>query len=228
MNEEGINDINSGIIRATLLQRYNELFEKGYRNMIYNILYYQGKVDKIRRIKRDDLKFENWVLSESYYLTNLDIWLLAKEYNLGIVLISSTKLIENRKNLLPLVYPENGNYYFIKSPGIKNDVVPKYRLIINTSNKGKLAFTSMVNKLQKLILSTKTLTSKGYTLEKFLSQFKPIVYKQKKKQAVKLVLGKKDDDNMTVVSSVSEKSLTKPKKKRKAKKVGKKLKLTKK
>ena len=86
----------------------------------------------------------------------------------------------------------------------------------------------MISKLQKLILSTKTLTGKGFTLEKFLSQFKPIVYKQKKKQAVKLVLGKKDDDNMTVASSVSDESVTRPKKKRKAKKVGKKLKLTKK
>ena len=60
------------------MQRYNELFEEGHRNMIYNILYYQGKVDKIRRIKRDELTFENWVLSESYYLTNLDIWLLLR------------------------------------------------------------------------------------------------------------------------------------------------------
>ena len=227
MNEEGINDINSGIIRATLLQRYNELFEEGYRNMIYNILYYQGKVDKIRRIKRDELTFENWVLSESYYLTNLDIWLLANKYNLGVVLISSTKLIENRKNLLPLVYPENGNYYFIKSPGVRNDTVPKNRLIVNSLNKSKLSFTTLGNKLKKLILSTKTLTGKGFTLEKFLSQFKPIVYKQKKKQAVKLVLGKKDDDSMTVASSVSDKSVTKSKKKRKAKKLGKKLKLTK-
>ena len=224
MNEEGISNISSSTIRATLLKIYNELFDKGHSSMIYNILYYQGKVDKIRRIKRDELRFENWILSENYYLTNLDIWLLAIKYNLGIVLISSTKLIENRKNLLPLVYPENGNYYFIKSPGIRNDVIPKYRLIVNSLNKSKMDFTSLENKLQKLILSTKTLTGKGYTLEKFLSHFKPIVYKQKKKQAVKLSLKRNDD---SVTESVSDESVSKSKTKRKAKKVAKKLKLTK-
>ena len=226
MNEEGITDITSGTIKATLLQIYSELFDLGHSSMIYNILYYQGKVDKIRRIKRDELKFENWVLSESYYLTNLDIWLLAKKYNLGIVLISSTKLIENRKNLLPLVYPKNNNYYFIKSPGVRNDVAPKYRLIVDSSNKSKIEFPSLENKLQKLVLSTKTLTGKGYTLEKFLAEFKPIVYKQKKKQAVKLVLKRKDDTSVTE-SLVSDESVSKTKKKRKAKKVGKKLKLNK-
>ena len=121
----------------------------------------------------------------------MDIWLLAKKFNIGIVLISSTKLIENRKDLLPLSYPENNELYFIKSPGVRHNLVPKYRLICDSNNNCKIKFSALPNNTQKYYLDSKTSDGNGYTLEKFLHEFKPIVYKKKKQVGKKLVLKKK-------------------------------------
>ena len=218
MKSNGIDDRTVGLLKADLLSEYKKLLDQGHRDMIYLILEKQGKVNAMRRIRRNELKFEDYILSENYYLTNLDIWLIAKLYNLGISIISSTKLIENNDNILPLVYPENGEYYFIKSGGIYNDKIPKYKLIVDDTNNSKFIFTELESKLQRKILSTKTLTGKGYTLDKLLREFKPHVYKQKKKVVKKLKLVTQDiSDTSSVTSSV-----------RKAKKKGKKIRLVKK
>ena len=52
---------------------------------------------------------ETYIMTDDYYLTNLDIWILALHYNLPIVFISSTKLLENvsklsAKDTLPPLY----------------------------------------------------------------------------------------------------------------------------
>ena len=154
-------------------------------------------------LKRGDLKFEDYLLSENYYLTNLDIWLLARLYNLGIAIISRAKLIENNDYILPLVYPENGEYYFISVSRAYADKIPKYKLIVDNSNNGKLSFSSLNKNLQKKILSTKTLSGKGFTLEKLLKEFKPIIYPQRKKLVKKLKLVK-DIDAQSVTSSVKK------------------------
>ena len=182
-----------------MLQEYNNLFQNDQRDMIYTILFYQGKVNYIRRIKAGNLSFEDYLLSENYYLTNLDIWLLANKFKIGIVLISSTKLIENRKDLLPLLYPKNNELYFIKSPGVRQNLIPKYRLICDNTNNCKIKFSVLPSKTQKEYLSSKNSDGKGYTLEKFLHEFKPIVYKQKKQLGKKLVLTKKKKKLILVI-----------------------------
>ena len=187
----GNDDVNINTLKVILLEEYNKLFQKGHRDMIYTILFYQGKVNYIRQIRSENLSFEDYLLSENYYLTNMDIWLLANKFNIGIVLISSTKLIENRKDLLPLLYPENNELYFIKSPGVRHNLIPKYRLICDSNNNCKIKLNVLPRKTQSEYLESKTSDGNGYTLEKFLHEFKPIVYKKKKQVGKKLVLKKK-------------------------------------
>ena len=54
-------------------------------------------------------------------------------------------------------------------------------------------------KTQSEYLESKTSDGNGYTLEKFLHEFKPIVYKKKKQVGKKLVL-KKKKKKLTLVS----------------------------
>ena len=122
--------------------------------------------------------------------------MLAKLYNLGIILISSTKFAtSNNEDILPLNYSDNGEYYFIKSPGKRKNEIPKYRLIVDDKNNSKFIFTELKSNLKILINSTKTITGKGYTLEKYLKEFKPVRYvkkARKKKTKLKLTKEKKD------------------------------------
>ena len=92
-----------------------------------------------------------------------------------------------------------------------------FSTVIGRDKLGKNVLKELKKTLQKKIGLTKTTTGKGFTLEKLLRDFKPIVYKQKKKavKKKKLTLVSKSDA-LSVASSVK-----KPKKK------GKKLKLTK-
>ena len=203
MTKSGITDKTIELLKMDLLKEYNKLFDMKHTNMILLILEKQGKLNAMRKIKRGDLKFEDYLLSENYYLTNLDIWLLARLYNLGIAIISRAKLIENNDYILPLVYPENGEYYFISVSRAYADKIPKYKLIVDNSNNGKLSFSSLNKNLQKKILSTKTLSGKGFTLEKLLKEFKTIIYPQRKKLVKKLKLVK-DIDAQSVTSSVKK------------------------
>ena len=205
MKELGITDKTVESLKVDLLREYTRLFELGHKEMILQILEKQSKQNNIRRIKRDSLKFENYIISEHYHLTNLDIWLLARIHNLGITLLSRGKLIENNDYMLPLIYPENNQYFFISvSKAYPDDrKIPTYKLIVNSNNSGKLSFSSLKKILQKKIGLTKTLTKKGFTLEKLLSDFKPIKYPQRRKAVKKLKLVT-NSDLMSDTSSVKK------------------------
>jgi hypothetical protein len=92
-------------IKETLRNTYINNYIDKYLNKILKILKKQGKKDMVKRILTQSESevqktvFEEWVLSESYYLTDLDIWVLAQELSLPIILFTSTSL----KNLLESV-----------------------------------------------------------------------------------------------------------------------------
>ena len=179
-------DVTINSIKSVLLVEYKLLFKTHTENLIYSILSNQGKINEMKQIKTQFLKFEDYVLSENYYLTNLDIWILALHYKVGITLLSSTKLIENKNNILPLYYPKNQEYFFIKSPGIKKggvnkNNIPKYRLIVNKDLISSFKLEELFVKLKTLIIASKTLTGKGFTLTNFIKNFQPVVYIQKRK-----------------------------------------------
>ena len=56
----------------------------------------QGKKQMIERVNRGEINLEELIMSEEYYLSNLDFMLLNLYYKLPIVLIS-LKLFENKK-----------------------------------------------------------------------------------------------------------------------------------
>ena len=121
-------------IKKILWSKYKEYMEN-YSLKIENILTNQGKSDLIRKIKTKVVSLEDIIMSESYYMTNLDLWLLAIALKLPIFLFSTNEFnnMVTGINWL-LLSKENfnisGNYYFIRSPGSygKNEI-PTYNLI---------------------------------------------------------------------------------------------------
>jgi hypothetical protein len=204
-------------LKILLLKEYKTLFAKHSPERIYDILQNQGKVNEMRRIKSGLLNFDDYLLSDNYYITNLDIWLIALHFKLGITLISSTSLIENRKNILPLYYPDNNIYYFVRSPGVRPNNIPKYRLITDNELTSDFKLVDLKKKLKTLIIASKTLTGKGYTLDMFIKNFKPVVYKNKKQIKGKLKIVKSvvedDDKQLEVEPVIKSKKATKRKKK---------------
>ena len=68
-------------------------------------------------------------MSDHYYLTNLDLWILAEHYELPIVILSSTKLIENKRSILIMNDMNINSFYFIRQPSIQINKIPGYSLI---------------------------------------------------------------------------------------------------
>ena len=110
-------------IRETLRNSYKKYMD--YFDKILILLKKQGKKDMVKRISRQSIEsqeikqtvFEEWILSEGYYLTDLDIWVLAQELSLPIILFTSTAL----KNLLESISwlqlgknQKSDKYYFLR------------------------------------------------------------------------------------------------------------------
>ena len=104
-----------------------------YGVKIMNILKSQGKKDMMDRFAKKQITLDALIFSEEYYITDLDLWILAKNAQLPIILFSSTTL----KQLFPTIdwlFLEGGNVhdnlYFIRSPAlIVANTPPEYHLI---------------------------------------------------------------------------------------------------
>jgi hypothetical protein len=64
-----------------------------YKPYLYSILSIQGKTKLADVLKRGNpMDFESAIMSDNYFITNLDIWILAENMNLPIVLFCSDKM----------------------------------------------------------------------------------------------------------------------------------------
>ena len=119
----------------TLTGLKNELV-KIYKNyvkylpVLFKILESQGKGSLIRMVKNGEINFDDLLLTENYYLTNLDISLIALHYNIPLIFLSSTVLQENNKTFMIINSTNKLDYYFIRTPGVRTEGYPVQRLFI--------------------------------------------------------------------------------------------------
>lgn len=130
---------NIDYLKSVLLDTYRPLFENETTKIkVLAIWSKQGKKSMIDKIRRNAATIEEIVLNEGYYLTNIDIWILADRLNLPIAFFSTMKLkdleyegwsvhwlflSDLRKNLkMP--------HFFIKPPIRKmQDHIPEYSIV---------------------------------------------------------------------------------------------------
>jgi hypothetical protein len=107
-----------------------------YKTKIEDTLFAQGKREIIHKVRTQTVTLETVILSEMYYLTNLDIWLLAYEMDLPIILFSTNPF----KNMVPginwLVLSKtvdtviDNKVHFVRSPpDYEFNKTPEYHLI---------------------------------------------------------------------------------------------------
>ena len=130
--------------------KHMNMTKKDLKNELLNIYKkYHDRLDKvlsilatqhpmknvlIKKVFSGDITFEDLLLSESYFLTNLDIWVIAKHYNIPLILYAATRLQENDLDLLVANSTNVSYYYFIKSPGLRpsnKEQLPSHRLVVN-------------------------------------------------------------------------------------------------
>ena len=114
-------------------------------------------------------------MDETYYLTNLDLLLLAEYYKLPVVLLSATKLRENNKTFLVTNKNSDDNYYFILVSPIKTGTIQEYRIF--TYNKNSQINLKNIN----LPMKTDIRISTPFDFQSYINPEKPAKCSKNKK-----------------------------------------------
>jgi len=118
-------------LKVTLWNAYSKYYDK-YSSKILTILRKQGKIKILENVIKNKVSFEDLLFSDSYFLTDLDIWMLADKLKLPIILFSSTKLgnLVDSVDWLFLGGDLSKPFYFIRSPqNMKPTTSTGYHLI---------------------------------------------------------------------------------------------------
>jgi len=120
--------------------------------------------------------FAQIVQSGNYFLTNVDIWILALYFKLPIVFVSQSLLIENGKNMLVLYGDQSiESYFFIHPFGVSQNVISRFGLVeLKVSSEVsmiKIPLTAVTPELRELI-SREIDADEPFTLEQFITNFK--------------------------------------------------------
>ena len=147
---------------------------------LLHILETQGKGSIIKLVKNGVINMEDLLLSEDYYLTNLDFALIAIHYNIPLIFLSSTILVENNKSFLIVNSTNKEDYYFVRTPGVRTEGLPVQRLFEN--NGALISLRSLKPKFQEEIESQISFSYVNDYLK---------VFKKKKPKKIRLVIKEK-------------------------------------
>jgi len=118
-------------VKTTLWNGYSTYYSK-YRDSLLKVLKNQGKHKIVQKIMSGTYSLETVIMSEEYYITDLDIWIFAEAAKIQACLFSRTKLrgINASLEWLLLGNKYKEKHYFIRSPALSTLNTPlSYHLI---------------------------------------------------------------------------------------------------
>ena len=202
-------------VKEVLADEYISLYDDNDVAII-EVLKAEGKSTMTKQLQAGQITIDNMIMSDDYYATTLDFWILARRFDIPLIFYSGTKLPENGKPIMVAnVNSERPNkYYFIKVPGSRPNVVPKFRLLISGSPPTALIDTTQ---LSTAFQSAITRDIQNSNVTHFLQTYeKPKAKPRKKLKVVKKV------KELTQAAEDENVAAEKPKRKRgRPRKIGK-------
>lgn len=120
-------------LREILGEEYSELVDT-YMGEVLGLFRIEGKSLLAKQIELGQVSISDAVMTQSYYLTTVDLWILARKFDIPLILYSATKFRENANALIVTNATDDDNFFFVKVPGVKVGTPAKYRLLINGTN----------------------------------------------------------------------------------------------
>jgi hypothetical protein len=130
-------NISKNELKEVLLDEYIKYYSE-YSEKLIDTLIAEGKINLSELILSNRLSIDNMIMNAEYYITNLDLWLLANRFNIPIVILFNTGN-KNKNSLFVLHNDKNKKYYFITQDDIQENVSSRYSLVV--TNKGAAKFT---------------------------------------------------------------------------------------
>jgi hypothetical protein len=133
-------------LKQELLTEYRKY--NNFNKKIIDILITEGKEQQGKMILNKEITFEDYLMSENYYLTVFDLWLLIKKYNLSVIFISHSKLLTKMHytQVKDNKFIANGNredkFIHIIVPTFIKNKIPSYSVIIDNEKNDKFPLNS--------------------------------------------------------------------------------------
>ena len=159
----------------SISQLKNELLEEyvkyliNYEGQIIDILIEEGKKTLGDQVKAGTLSFQNFIFTDSYFITNFDIWIMLEKYEIPSMLISSKTLLETKhtKNVFVIYGNEKSDFLFIISPGLRAENIPKYKIV--QSPEKRIVFPISITKCEDVLREA---VREKISIEGYLSGYK--------------------------------------------------------
>ena len=149
-------------LKDILIEEYNKYSKEIYK--IGQILHSEGKTELADKLLRGEIKLDVAIMSDNYYITNLDLIIIAKHFNIPIILLSPKTLQENNKPFMVINKSSTNEYYFILTALPKANISSPHKLFYDRSNKINL---SKIN----LPLQTDIKTANEFNLTEYINNF---------------------------------------------------------
>ena len=176
------NELTKGDLVTILVNFYREKIREGLLGDIKEILKVEGKKNIVEQFK-EGINIELIINFQNYYITLLDIFIIAKHFNLPIIIFSSTLIKDFYQKSKILVHDKNSSeYYLIKIA--KSTVKNKAPIfgIFSYKNRLKIKPSELSIKKDKDGQTAKTKLFKNGGVKTFenYNKFFKIVQKRKK------------------------------------------------
>jgi hypothetical protein len=140
-------------IKNILLDEYMKKYVNNIGGILH-ILHNEGKQIITNQIMMKQVSFEYMIMSEDYYLSNLDLLTLVNYFKIPVVFVSSAVLKENNKTTFSTHYDmsDMDNLVYIKPPvytkniNTNYDLIPPYKWIVSSSELEELIVDEKVKK----------------------------------------------------------------------------------
>jgi len=117
-------------LKNILVNEYDKFDDMGLGKKLIMILKGYGMKKYADIISEERATLTQIIQSENYFLTNVDIWILALYFKIPIVFISQSLLSENGENVMVLYGDDDTNSYFFVHPfSVTQDVPSRFGLI---------------------------------------------------------------------------------------------------
>ena len=203
-------------IKDDLTQEYETKYLGEFKDKIVDILISEGKIVG-QQVRNGSVNLSDWIHTEKYYLTPLDMWVLVRKYEIPTIFISQQTIMQSgyKENVFVGYDGISDNYAFIVIPILKTEKTPNYKLIMKSDGEIFVNPEQMIDssKVKEAIISI-------VTPDEYLTAFtKEQVEKPIRARKQKLII----DSSSEKASSSSTVSFEIPipvdKKKRKTKKL---------
>lgn len=206
-------------LKINLYRNYARYLPRLSKQILRMLNVVQGKKTLTAPVIKGEMTFEQMIMSDAYYMTNLDIFMLAEHYQLPIFLLGASKIKENGQKLMSALEHKpkanvddqtakmNDYYYFVKQQKsvIGANVVPDYYLFVNSNDEIRYPYSriseDLRNAMVALVLGIGQPSVENIILETADAEVPNVVIKAKKPTIKKVKLATEVPDVGGAVTS---------------------------